>query len=230
MSLFLKLFLAHILGDFVLQFDSWVADKEKRKLKSPYLYLHAVIHFLLIVLIGWDFGLWKIALGVSIAHLIIDTAKIYVAQKTQKQQWPFFVDQALHIFVIGFFAFSGKTDELMAMVSEINLKVVTAYIFLSYPAGIIMKKLLVGWNFEEPQNASLPKAGMVIGILERVLVLTFILLNHWEAIGFLITAKSVFRFNDLKASERRLTEYILIGTLLSFGIAILSGVLLKISF
>ena len=45
-----------------------------------------------------------------------------------------------------------------------------------------------------------------------------------EGVGFLIAAKSVFRFGDLsKAKDRKLTEYILIGTLLSFGLAILFG-------
>lgn len=65
---------------------------------------------------------------------------------------------------------------------------------------------------------------MYIGIIERILVFVFIVTNHWEAIGFLLAAKSVFRFGDLKrAKDRRLTEYILVGTLLSFGLAILSG-------
>ncbi len=59
-------------------------------------------------------------------------------------------------------------------------------------------------------------------MLERLLVFSFILLNQWEAIGFLLAAKSVFRFGDLtNAKDRQLTEYILIGTLLSFGIAII---------
>jgi len=50
--------------------------------------------------------------------------------------------------------------------------------------------------------------------------------GHWEAIGFLVAAKSVFRFGDLKDSgNRKLTEYILIGTLLSFGIAIVTGMI-----
>ena len=69
---------------------------------------------------------------------------------------------------------------------------------------------------------------MMIGYLERTLVLIFILQGQWAAIGFLVTAKSVFRFSDLKiGQDRKLTEYILIGTLLSFGIAILTGVLVQ---
>jgi hypothetical protein len=63
-------------------------------------------------------------------------------------------------------------------------------------------------------------------MLERLFVFTFVITGNWEAIGFLLAAKSVFRFGDLKESkDRKLTEYILIGTLLSFGIAILIGVM-----
>jgi len=54
----------------------------------------------------------------------------------------------------------------------------------------------------------------------------FVITGNWEGIGFLLAAKSVFRFGDLKESkDRKLTEYILIGTLLSFGIAIATGML-----
>jgi hypothetical protein len=45
-----------------------------------------------------------------------------------------------------------------------------------------------------------------------------------EGIGFLLAAKSVFRFGELtKAKEVKITEYVLIGALSSFTIAILIG-------
>ena len=67
-----------------------------------------------------------------------------------------------------------------------------------------------------------------IGILERLFVFSFILTGHFEAIGFLLAAKSIFRFGDLKeAKDRKLTEYVLIGTLLSFGIALLTGFMVQ---
>ncbi|HLV52538.1 MAG TPA: hypothetical protein VKY29_00860, partial [Cryomorphaceae bacterium] len=51
---------------------------------------------------------------------------------------------------------------------------------------------------------------------------------QWAAIGFLMAAKSIFRFGDLtRAKDRRLTEYILIGTFLSFGIALAVGMLYR---
>jgi len=77
----------------------------------------------------------------------------------------------------------------------------------------------------EIDHESLPNARMYIGIIEHFFVFAFIILGRWEVIGFLIAPKSVFRFNDLKESNsRELTEYILIGALLSVGIAILIGI------
>jgi hypothetical protein len=52
--------------------------------------------------------------------------------------------------------------------------------------------------------------------------------GHWEAIGFMLAAKSIFRFGDLKDSkDRKLTEYVLIGTMISFGTAIVIGVIIQ---
>ncbi|OUS18429.1 hypothetical protein A9Q93_03955, partial [Nonlabens dokdonensis] len=61
-----------------------------------------------------------------------------------------------------------------------------------------------------------------------LLIFLFIITDNFSAVGLLLTAKSVFRFGDLsKAKNMKLTEYVLIGTLLSFGIAILVGLLFK---
>ncbi|WP_336622731.1 hypothetical protein [Wenyingzhuangia sp. 2_MG-2023] len=85
------------------------------------------------------------------------------------------------------------------------------------------------WELEEDNSDdSLQNAGMYIGILERLFVFSFIILNQWSAIGLLIAAKSVFRFGDLsRAKDRKLTEYMLIGSLVSFGLSILIGLLYK---
>jgi len=56
--------------------------------------------------------------------------------------------------------------------------------------------------------------------LERMLVLLFVFLCQIEAIGFLLAAKSILRFKDTATAK---TEYVLVGTLLSYGIAILIG-------
>jgi hypothetical protein len=91
-----------------------------------------------------------------------------------------------------------------------------------------MREFMSKWSkdLNDSNKESLNNAGKIIGMLERLFVFVFVVTGNWEGIGFLLAAKSVFRFGDLKESkDRKLTEYILIGTLLSFGIAIATGML-----
>lgn len=95
-----------------------------------------------------------------------------------------------------------------------------------WPASFIVRKVTMRWApVVEPINdEGLPDAGRLIGILERVLVLIFVLMNQYQAIGFLIAAKSILRFGERDGDHRRKqTEYVLVGTLLSFTLAIIIG-------
>ena len=82
MDLLLKLLIAHFLGDFVLQPKSWVDDKQKRKIKSPKLYLHILIHLLVIVLLTFHHEHFIVILLLSIiSHYLIDLLKLYLREK-----------------------------------------------------------------------------------------------------------------------------------------------------
>lgn len=230
--IFIKLILAHLLGDFILQPDSWVADKESKKLKSIYLYIHILIHTVLNFAFLWDLQLWWVAILVGVSHFIIDAAKLSFQTHKNKKNW-FFIDQILHVLVIAGVSFYFNEFNFEFLQNQELLKIVMAALFLTAPASIFIKILLSSWT-PVPETAgniqteSLSNAGKYIGILERLLVFTFIIVNHWEGVGFMVAAKSVFRFSDLaQAKQRKLTEYVLIGTLLSFGLAVLTGILIK---
>jgi len=230
--IFTQLILAHLLGDFILQPNSWVSDKENRKLESKYLYLHILIHTVLSFIFLWNLELWWVAVLVGISHLIIDSAKLYFQNIKTKKRW-FFIDQILHIAVIAGVSFYFNEFNLGFLKDKNTLKIIAAALFLTSPASIIIRTLLSSWTPAPEtqtniQTESLSSAGKYIGILERLLVFTFIMVNHWEGVGFMVAAKSVFRFSDLaQAKQRKLTEYVLIGTLLSFGMAVLTGILIK---
>lgn len=228
MMLFTKLFLAHLIADFILQPNRWIVHKEANKAASKYLYFHVFLHFAITMLLLWDLSYWKIALIILVSHYLIDVVKLYINPLFKNKSIPFFIDQVLHIVVLYCCAyFSGLWDHTLQLFEQLNWHLITAVVFVSFPAAIIMSKLLEKMSNQiEIDHKSLPNAGKYIGVIERLFVLLFIILDHWEAIGLLITAKSVFRFNDLKESNsRKLTEYILIGTLISFGIAIVTGVI-----
>ena len=68
--------------------------------------------------------------------------------------------------------------------------------------------------------------GFIIGILERILIFISMLIDYYSIIGFILTAKSIARFNKL--SDQRFAEYFIIGNLISFTSAIIGGVLLSL--
>jgi hypothetical protein len=217
----IKLLIAHLIGDFLLQPNTWVAEKEKKKLKSIKFYWHILIHIALIFILFGSFSVWKMALSIGLLHGIIDACKLIYQRSKTKRLW-FFVDQILHLLVItAVWAISSnvyfKIDLLVNNYLWLNI---LAVLLLSSPTGILIKVIIAKW-IPSKASSSLEDAGKYIGVLERLLIYLFILTNHFEAVGFLLAAKSIFRFGDLKdASDIKLTEYVLIGTLLSFGIAI----------
>ena len=84
MIIFVKLLLAHLLGDFLLQPTSWVLDKENKKHKSIYLYTHTIIHFFLAwILIGNTDFVWC-AVALAITHGGIDLMKLHFQKKQNK--------------------------------------------------------------------------------------------------------------------------------------------------
>ncbi len=79
----------------------------------------------------------------------------------------------------------------------------------------------------EPRTGFI-EGGRTIGKYERLLVFLFVLAGSAPAIGFLITAKSIFRFGDLtEPKNRQKAEYILLGTLASFTFALVTASLTR---
>lgn len=64
--------------------------------------------------------------------------------------------------------------------------------------------------------------GRIIGILERAIALTLVLLGQYGALGLVVAAKALARFRGLE--ERDFAEYFLIGTLASLLVALGAGV------
>lgn len=224
--LIIKVITAHLLGDFVLQSDKMINDIHSRKFKSFYLYIHCLIHFILILtLTGFRKEYIVPALLLSIVHLTIDMlTKLLLANKISGLL-NLTIDQILHfisiaLFVYYFHPYSINYDKILSPQNQILLLSIIGITFVS---SIVIKKIIELFNYNI-RSSGLKDAGKYIGMLERLFVFLFVITHFWEGIGFLLAAKSIFRFGDLKnKKDVKLTEYILIGTLLSFGLAILIG-------
>ena len=230
--LFLSLLLAHLIGDFLLQPTTWVNDKKKRKVRSKYLYCHVGVHLLLLLITTrFSSQYFPAVILIALSHFGIDCIKLYLEKKKTAKSW-FFIDQLLHLAVIALVVFYYFPCEIAiaGLYSQQSLALITALVAVTYVSAIILKVLLSKWSEQiiKTDTGNTNNAGKYIGILERLFVFFFVMINFWGGIGFLLAAKSIFRFGDLKESKDvRLTEYILIGTLLSFGFGILCAMLYK---
>lgn len=233
----LKIVLAHLVGDFVFQPRKWVENRNEKGYKSHYLYLHIAVHFLLLVILFATElpAVFGYILLIVISHLAIDLAKAYLERTSRFNLFGLFVtDQVLHILILAFVVVSRfpEVSDYLTIPTERLLLYGIALLLITSVSSVAMKLFFQKWNkaFKKKtlKKDSLKNAGNIIGVTERLLIVLFININFLEGIGYLLAAKSIFRFGDLThAKDRKLTEYILSGTLMSFTIAIIIGIALK---
>ncbi len=240
-AILLKLVAAHLIGDFLFQTDELCKMKYSDNLckKLSGLGFHSAIQALLSYLFIAEWTLWVIPTIIFISHFLIDFIKV---EYRRRNLLTLMADQLAHYFVIAllwwYICIKGCDG-----ITEGNLPlsfwaILTSYIAVLAPTSILIKSFIEfeGWILYEPSNTNeptrqaeeplqgLPNAGKWIGYLERILILTFIYTGNVEGIGFLLAAKSIFRFGELnKTRDIKVTEYVLIGTLVSFTIAIILG-------
>ena len=232
LTLLLILILVHLVADFFMQTPSGVAEKAGLRYRSKFLYLHSAIHGTLSFIVLWIAldnipSILGMTALITLTHLIIDLGKSYTPEG--RSSW-YVLDQILHHSVIVFvwvylteqWALAEATAQWL--LSPKPLIILIAYILTTRPIAFLIALAIGNWEREIDNSGSLAKAGARIGKLERFLILTFVLTDHFTAIGFLLVAKAILRFGDLReAHDRRLTDYVLVGTLISFTTTIILG-------
>tara|TARA_R110002020_G_scaffold266623_2_gene481660 strand:- start:297 stop:1001 length:705 start_codon:yes stop_codon:yes gene_type:complete len=224
--LLLQLF-AHLLADFLFQWSTMAEQKNRLGFKSGLLVWHVLIVFALSWLLSFQLNFIYGAVIITVLHYIIDGCKPYISRSKAIGLYAFFIDQALHVIVLclvcWWFATYQEIDSLwQPPIGNKGLFLIISYFICIKPANFFIREVFSATKIEVTSDNELPNAGKVIGILERLLTLTFIVIDQYEAVGFLIAAKSILRYRD---EETLKTEYVLIGTMLSFGIAVILGII-----
>jgi hypothetical protein len=220
---FFPMLAGHLIADFWLQPGSWVLHKKVNGIKSSKLLLHVAIASILPVIFTFQLNLWWFVPVIFATHLIIDFFKT----KLKDNILAFLSDQFLHILVLRCLAVFG-TKTLIAESTAVFWIYISGFVLITNPVGIFIGRFLDFVIPDKSKSSKMDVSGW-IGILERTLIFIFIIAGQFSAIGFLIAAKSVFRFNDAKADGNKKAEYFLLGTLISFTLAIIIGLgILKI--
>ncbi|MCF0054466.1 DUF3307 domain-containing protein [Dyadobacter sp. CY356] len=234
---FLLLLLAHVLADFYWQPTAWVIDKREKSFRSKYLYAHTGIVIITSYVLLGHFQNPFPAIILGLVHGIIDIFKLEFDKKGTTS-W-FIGDQIAHLVSIILTAiiltssFSIELDHLKEWFNNARIIVILTGTFLVLsPVSFLVGMLTKPWRDELDKllphaDDNLANAGRWIGMSERLLIFVFVLLSQYSAIGFLIAAKSLLRYNDKAAAEQipptyisKKSEYILVGTLMSYTAAI----------
>jgi hypothetical protein len=237
MKLFFLLLVAHFVADFYLQKYEWIMCKVENKERSLGLFKHILVH---VVLTSTALFLGGVGIGIAyfsalaiivLTHYAIDIWKTYQSFVLRY----FLADQVGHLIVISLVSVWLSGTALTAIQTSIigffdasTIMLIALYLISFKPISLIISLALNKYatQFEADKDSSegLSSAGELIGYFERGLIITFIIFDHFAGVGFLLAAKSVFRFGDMRReTDRKLTEYIMLGTLISFSFAIVFG-------
>lgn len=240
---FIALLFAHTMADFMFQ-TKWMAQSKRDPVA---LGLHALIVYATAVAVTGSFHLGLLVL--AMIHIVIDVGKLVlgVAWKSSVGLGPFLIDQALHLASLVTLALwlpelwaqglwapgaivTGQDDGILgtgiwsdAVALPVEhlptLMLLATGFILATRAGGFAVGLMMAPFAAHVRSEGLPGAGRVIGHLERGLIFLLVLSGQPDGVGLLMAAKSILQFGALK-DDRALSEYVIIGTLASFGWAL----------
>lgn len=242
----LILLIAHLLGDFYFQ-PSVLAEKKKES--YVWLVLHALIYAAVVGVAGWALNVeWWLILAAAVSHWLIDTIKWKLQNKPLNKGMLFSLDQAGHLlflFLILRLSSSLTVNPRLLGVSDDVWRWIACLLLIGKPANISLDCLFERFAQAAKQNQArtdranelseslrggaarklTPKggetegAGATIGIFERVLTVLFASVGQYGAMGLLMAAKSMARYDKISKSPA-FAEYYLIGTLYSILFAL----------
>lgn len=227
---FFILVAGHIFGDFLFQSDGMAARKREWKVLALHCSIHAIVAYLLIE----NGGLWFVPFIIFFTHFLIDALTCRLNSSLRS----FNLDQALHVLSLIPVAFLcdsfSSGGESLGLFLWDGVMLSAGLVMTIKGAGVIVGRVsarIIAENGKKVKvddteltlaqilSKGLLNGGQQIGNLERTLIFMFVMLGQYTAIGFLVAAKTAFRFEESK--KQIVGEYVLIGTLWSMGLAIM---------
>lgn len=234
--------IGHVLGDFYLQSSESIINKEesfKKISQQSIIYLFLMVFVIIPV---FSLKMLKWAFIISVAHFTINLVKLFIKKKItiddKLDTLEYSLDQIIHILVIIFITATlhllSETISYIYCIQYIlnSLQVdflsiiswILILLIIIQPVNITIRKVLYRYRPTTNQEEGHPNAGALIGMLERCIIVLFLFAGQYSAIGFVLTAKSIARYNKI-ADDPKFSEYYLLGTLLSTMLVIVAYLL-----
>lgn len=228
----LTLGIGHLLGDFYFQSEKLAKHKDA---KYTGVLLHSLEYYFVVLLVMlplFSMDMFIAATFLSLTHFVIDTVKFILLKKKKirKNSKAFVVDQCAHIicilvlayimdyynFTAGYLKIVSDVINVFGLNAEVTVRWIMAVLIIHAPVNIFIQNFLSDYKPKNDETLIMVdnRAGRRIGTLERVIMLIFLSLNQYVAMGFVLTAKSIARYDKISKDEK-FAEYYLLGTLLS---------------
>lgn len=250
-TFFIILLLAHILGDYYFQSDK-LAKQKVYNVGS--LFRHCLIYAATCIVLAIPVFDLSIIIGyvvLAASHMLIDFLKYFYNKKAFKKRFEnertvYIVDQLIHIITISIIAFVLATKHhtitvlpfidwyfrIIEIPKSLAFSWLLVLLIIWKPTNITIKKLIYMHKPHEELESNVKvkeeeiKAGGFIGLLERLMILILLSINQYSAIGLVLTAKSIARYDKI-SKDRIFAEYYLLGTLLSTIFVIITYLIIK---
>ena len=226
--------LAHILSDFYFQTESLARKKEDN---FKYVFIHSVIYGLITLIVAKLIcqNIENIYLEIIIiSHFLVDAIKYFLKKKEfirKYQKYIFIIDQIIHIAILMILSYfmikSGENYRYNLMLLNIlnivgisiqSIIILIVQILLVHKTtNILIVNIMQSYkpvSKEDDNIKNTKKAGRMIGTIERIIMLFFLLIEQYSSVGLVLTAKSIARYNKI-SEDKEFAEYYLLGTLLS---------------
>ncbi len=243
----IRLILAHLVVDFIIQPKTL---SENKKWFSKLILFHIITGYIITgLLTGW----WLLGIIIACLHFLIEGVNLFALSKinnnissiadndinnsnelnkNHRTLEIFICKQLLHLIILSLcwaFQFSIypqlQKAFFLPIINYSYSLILLSYIIVIGPLGWFIKLLLSTMSLDSNSDSN-EKGGKIIGVFERIIILTLVLIGEYEAIGFLITGKSIIRFVDGRNGNLK-SEYVLVGTMSSYALSILIGVIVK---
>jgi len=179
----IAMFLAHLVGDYVLQWDA-LAQWKSRELRG--VIVHSVVLFAVTALFAlWiDSGWWAGVLLISVSHFTVDAGQ-FLFRPTISPLLRFLIDQLLHLFFIllalvwgGYLTWGHMGAQVLASARQAPvLTALLGYAFVTMPTWVLLKFVVYGLLKGAPPDFP-AGPNKFVGITERVLITTLVLFGQ----------------------------------------------------
>jgi hypothetical protein len=227
----IAMLLAHLVGDYILQWDS-LALWKSRELKGVLAHGLVVTFVTFLFILPFDPTWWQGAAFISIAHIAIDAVQLRFKPPISPL-FRFLLDQVAHFVVIFMALAAGGYLTMATIVPDVaqvlqNDRIwlyLLGYAFITMPAWVLVK--FAAYGLVKGAPPAFPGiSNKYLGIMERILITTFVALGQFILVPLIALPRLVVEWPVVKGGEE--TAVYLAEFLASITVAVLIGLALSL--